>query len=193
MLSDKNEHDQSHYNQGGMIAFIGSMAFTILFFIYVSFVHRGVDLQEIPEEQAPAAAPAEAAPPASAPETGAKFDPASVTEPWVESPELIAHGAGVFKMACVTCHGEKGLGDGPAGANLNPPAKNLVEGKWKVGGDSLALFNTLTKGIEGTSMASFSYMPVVDRWALVHYVRSITKNKVADDVEKLKAAAANLK
>ena len=39
--------DQNDYNKGGMIAFVFSMAFTLLFFVYVSFVHKGVDLKEV--------------------------------------------------------------------------------------------------------------------------------------------------
>ena len=34
----------------------------------------------------------------------------------------------------------KGLGDGPAGMSLNPRPRNFVEGKWKVGGDSVNRF-----------------------------------------------------
>jgi uncharacterized membrane protein len=35
------------YNRGGYIAFMFSMAFTIVFFIYIAFIHPGVDLKEI--------------------------------------------------------------------------------------------------------------------------------------------------
>jgi len=72
------------YNRGGMIAFMGSMAFTIVFFIYIAFLHPGVDLKEIQvpteqtkeapvEQQPPADAPAaEAAPAAAQPEAEKK-------------------------------------------------------------------------------------------------------------------------
>ncbi|MCM2282568.1 MAG: hypothetical protein NDI61_12060, partial [Bdellovibrionaceae bacterium] len=65
--------DQNHYNTGGYIAFIGSMVFTILFFIYISFIHKGVDLKEVTQPDAPASetqgAPGEA-PPAAPPAEG---------------------------------------------------------------------------------------------------------------------------
>ena len=57
-----SEYQLGDYNRGGYIAFMFSMAFTIVFFIYIAFIHPGVDLKElkIPETQkeAPVAPPA---------------------------------------------------------------------------------------------------------------------------------------
>ena len=181
---------QDDYNKSGMIAFVFSMAFTLVFFIIISFFHPGVNLHEVKEEVKAVAA---AAPAAKVDEAPKAFDPATVKEAWISSPELIAHGQEVFKTACAVCHGDKGDGNGPAGAALNPKPRNFIEGKWKKGGTSLGLFDVVTNGLSGTSMAPFGHLPVVDRWSLVHFIRSITKNKVADDDAKLKAAAASLK
>ena len=38
-----------------------------------------------------------------------------------------AKGAEKFKMLCVSCHGEKGDGKGPAGAALNPKPTNFTD------------------------------------------------------------------
>lgn len=38
------------YNRGGYIAFMFSMAFTMAFFIYIAFIHQGVDLKEIEDQ-----------------------------------------------------------------------------------------------------------------------------------------------
>ena len=81
------------------------------------------------------------------------------------------------------------MGDGAAGKALNPPPRNLVEGGWKVGGDRVALFKTLQLGIEGTSMAAFGHIPKNDRWAMVHFIRSITKDKTKDDDTKVEEFA----
>ena len=103
--------------------------------------------------------------------------------PWISTEWLIAQGKKVYAVQCALCHGPKGLGDGnPA---LIPPPRNLVEGDWQKGGSSKELFLTFEKGIEGTSMASFKHLSKLDRWALVHYVRSITDNKVPDDPKEL--------
>jgi mono/diheme cytochrome c family protein len=184
--------DQNDYNRGGMIAFVFSMAFCLLFFVYVSFVHKGIDLKEVADVQPPAAGQAvaqDAAP--SAPKKMA--DIASVKEPWNPTPELIEHGHAVFLQNCAMCHGQQGMGDGPAGASLNPPPRNFVEGKWKRGGDSLTLMDTVAHGIQGSSMASFAHIPVNERWAVIAFIRSITKNKIADDPAKLKAQGPSVK
>jgi len=41
------------------------------------------------------------------------------------SSEFIAKGKVLFNTNCKSCHGEKGLGDGPAGAKLNPQPRNF--------------------------------------------------------------------
>lgn len=184
--------DQNHHNTGGYIAFIGSMVFTILFFIYISFIHKGVDLKEVSQPEGKQEAPAGATDSGAAPAGGADASgvmPAT-QQPWNESTAMVERGHELYKTACATCHGGDGRGTGPAARNIQP--RDLVAGNWKLGGDSLALFNTITKGIEGTGMASFAYMPTTDRWALVHYVRSITKNRIADNQDYLVAEAAKL-
>lgn len=171
------------YNRGGFIAFLFSMTFSLAFFAYLGFMHPGVDLKEVPEEaQTTGAAVAgqEAAPP---------VDVTKIEKPWEPNEALIAHGAAVFKTNCSACHGNTGAGDGPAGAALVPPARNLIEGKWKQGGDSASLFKTLQTGIPGSSMAPFKHLPKTDRWALVQWIRSITQNKIPDDAAKLEAFA----
>jgi mono/diheme cytochrome c family protein len=172
---------QDSYNRGGFLAFIFSVVFSLGFFVWVSFLHKGIDLKEIKEqkvvEAGQAAIPAE-------------VDVSKVTNPWVSSEDMVAHGRKVFTNTCAMCHGPNGEGDGPAGASLNPKPRNFVEGKWKQGGQSQDLFKTLQVGIAGSSMVSFKdALPVVDRWALVHYIRSITKNKIADDPKQLEAFA----
>lgn len=197
--------DQHGFNKGGMIAFVFSMVFTIGFFIYVSFIHTGVDLKEVALEEPAAAAAAadspavagDAAAPAatasSAPKAPQKIsDLSTVTEPWVETPALIEHGHAVYNTACVACHGEDYKGSGPAAASLQPPPRDLVEGKWKYGGDPISLYQTITSGVKGTSMAGFAHLAPQERWALVHFLRSITENKVPIDEAELKAKAASL-
>lgn len=58
------EYQYGDYNRGGMWAFSFSMVVTLAFFVYVAFVHKGVDLKELqqsqPKTESPAAAPAPA-------------------------------------------------------------------------------------------------------------------------------------
>ena len=183
------EKTQADHNAGGMMAFVVSMAVTFACFLYVVFFSGGVDLKEMRPDQ-PSAGPAAAAA-VAAPQ---KVDISDVKEPWLANEKMIAHGQAVFKTNCSMCHGEKGLGDGVAGASLNPKPRNLVEGKWKQGGSLLQLFVTLQKGIKGSSMQGYeASLSAADRWALVQFIHSITQNKTVDSEADLKAKAPGLK
>ena len=61
-------YEYGDYNRGGMLAFAFSMVFTLTFFVYVAFVHKGVDLQEIQDSQPKAEQAAEKAPEAESAE-----------------------------------------------------------------------------------------------------------------------------
>ena len=128
------------YNRGGFIAFIFSMAFSIIFFIYIAVIHPGVDLKEVPTEGAVTSDLAGGA-------AATKVDVSQVKEPWVANEDMAAHGKTIFQQNCAVCHGHEGRGDGPAGKGLVPPPRNLVEGKWTKGGSSAELFHTVQNGI----------------------------------------------
>lgn len=44
-------YDYGDYNRGGMLAFSFSMVATLVFFVYVAFIHSGVDLKELEQSQ----------------------------------------------------------------------------------------------------------------------------------------------
>lgn len=177
-MSDSSNDAKDTYNHGGLIAFVFSMAFCFLFFIYVSFIHQGVDLKE-----------GLTVPAADSGQTVAAVDVSKVTEPWVSNPDMVAHGKKLYAQNCAMCHGNEGKGDGAAGAGLTPKPRNLQEGPWKKGGGYVGLFHAITDGIEGGSMASYKHLKSVDRWALVQFVDSITKAKVKEDAAKVAAFA----
>ena len=182
--------DQNSYNKGGMIAFMSCMVVTLLFFVYIAFFSGGIDLKEVSDTQPEAAGATQAVVKTEEP----TVDPNTVKEPWTSSPELIASGHKLFSQNCQMCHGATGLGDGPAGASLNPKPRNMVEGKWKYGGGRMGIMKVLREGSPGTSMQSYKdALTVNQRWALTHFVNSITNNKVADNDADVASAAASLK
>jgi hypothetical protein len=98
--------------------------------------------------------------------------------------EMKNKGETLFKNNCVSCHGDNGMGDGVAGAVLNPKPRNFHnKDGWKNGRRFSELFKTINEGITGSGMSSYSYLPVEDRVNLIFYVRGF-----ANDFPKVEQA-----
>ena len=65
---------------------------------------------------------------ASAAQTQAVAAPAPAAEPAVD---FKAEAETMFRTRCVVCHGEKGQGDGPGAAALNPKPRNYTDAAWQ--------------------------------------------------------------
>ena len=156
-----------HYNKAGLLAFLGSFGFVVVFMIYLVVAHEGVDLDTVREA-------------GSGVQIAKRFNPDALENPWVSSEELIKHGNKVYTSNCASCHGPEGAGNGPAAAGLNPKPRNLIAGDWKWGGDQIGLYKTLANGapVAGSVMLGYKAMlSAGDRWALVHWIQEVTKNK----------------
>lgn len=179
-----SDHAQNtdHYNRSGMLAFLFSMVFVFVFFIYIVAIHPGIDLEEDLRDPSAPGTLAEAA-----------VDVSKIAEPWVPNEDMVKHGKKVYAQNCAMCHGDSGKGDGPAGAGLNPKPRNLVTGPWTKGGGFIGWFMVVTEGLPGTSMAPYGHFKPVDRWALVQYIHSITEAKVQEDPAKVAEFAKSAK
>lgn len=93
------------------------------------------------------------------------------------SPDVVAKGKEVFAANCASCHGEAGMGDGAAGANLDPKPRNLTVGdEYKYGHLELAIYRTGAYGVEGTGMAPLGdVLEPEEMWAVTHYIRTLQK------------------
>jgi mono/diheme cytochrome c family protein len=112
--------------------------------------------------------------------------PVDVQQVAKPSPELIARGREVFKANCISCHGDNGLGDGPAGQLLNPRPRNFHQATgWTNGAKVSEIYRTLQEGIIRNGMASFSYLPPSDRFALIHVIRSFHPAPPADTEQEI--------
>jgi len=120
---------------------------------------------------------------------GKQAEPMDVAQALAPTAEARARGQELFATTCSSCHGPTGLGDGPAGAGLEPPVRNLTQAEgWKNGTRVSEIFRTLTEGIPGSSMAAYDYLPAEDRFALAHYVQSLGDSPHAADTPETVAA-----
>ncbi|MGE5679766.1 MAG: c-type cytochrome [Bacillota bacterium] len=93
------------------------------------------------------------------------------------SGQLADKGKTLFQTNCASCHGANGMGDGPAGAALNPKPRNFHSNQgWKNGRRISDMFTTLEKGIPGSGMPAFEYLPNEDKFALIMFIRSFAND-----------------
>ena len=101
---------------------------------------------------------------------GLMQDPALVLTP--RQPPDLQQGEALYRQHCASCHGLDARGDGPAAAGLDPPPINFHDGQRARQRSLYGLYNTITLGVSGTSMAGFSRLSDGQRWDLAFYVGS---------------------
>ena len=105
----------------------------------------------------------------------------------------------LYAQHCAACHGAEGHGDGPAAKRLEPPPSNFHELERMAQRSAYGLYNTITLGVEGTSMAAFNQLSEADRWALAFFVANlgvpadrVRQGKEAWDAGRARAVFKNL-
>ena len=108
----------------------------------------------------------------------------------------LRHGATVYARYCQQCHGLSGDGQGPAAAHLDPRPRDYRRGIFKFTSTPYGakprrddLIRTVRRGIIGTSMPSFKFLPDDDMEAVVDYILVLTHR---GELEVLLAAEAEL-
>src|SRR5512138_3291436 len=94
---------------------------------------------------------------------------------------VLGSGKTVYEQHCLACHGLNGDGAGSAAVWLFPRPRNLSAGLFKIKstpGTTLPtdadLFNSITRGLPGSSMPSFTYLTEQQRRDAVVYVKYLT-------------------
>ena len=96
-----------------------------------------------------------------------KAYPVPLAPPKLPNP---ARGDELYRTSCAACHGAAGQGDGPLARSLNPRPVNFTDRSRAQERSVFALEQVIDQGLDGTAMASFSSLPVEDRWALAFKV-----------------------
>ncbi|HVV70718.1 MAG TPA: c-type cytochrome, partial [Verrucomicrobiae bacterium] len=107
---------------------------------------------------------------------------AGVPPPRDES--ALAEGKALFtKLACITCHGETGHGDGTSAASLVDDSQSRIRPRdftrpaaFKSGYSTKEIVRTILTGFNGTPMVGFNgAIAPADAWKLAYYVETFAK------------------
>jgi high-affinity iron transporter len=90
----------------------------------------------------------------------------------------LAEGRTIYQQSCASCHGVGGLGDGPAGARLQPRPPAIGSAAQMHGVTPALTYRILSVGIAGTPMMGFANaLTPEQRWNVVAYVNSLRSTR----------------
>ena len=101
----------------------------------------------------------------------APFEAKEIVNPYGGNQIAAQKGGVLFQKLCWTCHGRTGLGDGPAGKNLNPQPKNFTLESIQGQSDG-ELFWKISNG-KGMMLPYKHSLSEEQRWQLVNFIRSL--------------------
>ena len=88
----------------------------------------------------------------------------------------LARGRTLYIAHCASCHGPTGAGDGPQAEGLEPAPRNFHDTEAMDVRSPFGLYNTITLGVEGTSMLGYGALTDAERWNLAFYAASVGIN-----------------
>ena len=110
-------------------------------------------------------------------------DYADLSSPVEATEESLTHGGELFTTYCATCHGDGGMGDGPAAANLDPVPAPIAHTSQMMGDNYL--FWRISEGGQGDPFNSAmpawgAALSEQDRWDLINYMRALGSGTAPD-------------
>lgn len=91
----------------------------------------------------------------------------------------------LYANLCSSCHGDSGMGNGPAAINMDPPPVVFTDYNRYRERTVYGLFNAITQGVTGTQMKAYPQLSDIDRWGLAFLTGSMAQT---DELEKQGAA-----
>ncbi len=86
----------------------------------------------------------------------------------------VAAGRESYQANCASCHGETGLGDGPAARGMDPPPPAIGDAAAMADATPALLYRVISVGVPGTQMVAWgSKLSAQQRWEVVAYLQSL--------------------
>ena len=102
--------------------------------------------------------------------------------------EITKKGKTLYEYTCSYCHGLDGRGNGPAGDFLIPAPRDFTTGIYKFRQTESGsvptdwdLYESITKGVHGTSMIRWNDLSEEQRWQLVSYIKTFSDKFQEDE------------
>jgi mono/diheme cytochrome c family protein len=92
--------------------------------------------------------------------------------PLPTGPQSLEVGRRIATTNCLPCHGQTFTGNGPAAAALNPKPADWTSGRVQEQTDG-ELFWKISTG--RGAMPPWNQLPEKERWAVVHFIRSLKR------------------
>lgn len=86
----------------------------------------------------------------------------------------IADGKALYAQHCQSCHGKKGMGDGPKAAKLETDCGNFTTADFRKQSDG-AIFFKISEGRKDMPSFKKKISDTDDLWSVVNYVRTLGK------------------
>lgn len=98
---------------------------------------------------------------------------AGLSNPIPADTESLKRGAELYTVNCASCHGDGGMGDGPAGSALDPAPSPIAHSS-QVMADDYLFWRISEGGVPfGTSMPAWTVFDEQSRWDLINYMRAL--------------------
>ncbi len=98
----------------------------------------------------------------------------TMKNPVASDAESIAAGKALWATHCKSCHGTKGMGDGPKAAQLKTESGDFSKAETQSQSDG-SLFYKTSEGREDMPGFKKKIPDADDRWSLVNYMRTFKK------------------